>query len=143
MNLDHAVALLQSGRPLHKQFEEGSAIWFFEEPYEQVPAGVALKAIHIARAVPQGDGMFDPSLSQTYRLPTPAQVAERRAWLDEVCETINFAGKLKARMLKLEKRNVKVECFRCKGWVHARLCGPRNHLHMACTTAGCATRMME
>ena len=34
-------------------------------------------------------------------------------------------------------------CPECGGTVHFAIGGPRNHLHMACETAGCIMRMME
>lgn len=62
---------------------------------------------------------------------------------------IPFAGKVKARMQSLGKRSVRVKCPQHdtpKGsgpYVHARLAGARDHLHMACDEPTCIMRMME
>lgn len=54
-----------------------------------------------------------------------------------------YAMKAKRQMLAAKATHARKTCPECGGTVHFALSGPRNHLHMACETAGCIMRAME
>ena len=49
--------------------------------------------------------------------------------------------KAKKQMLAAKVKNARKTCPECGGTVHFAIGGPRNHLHMACETAGCIMSM--
>ena len=51
------------------------------------------------------------------------------------------ATKLKRVMQKKSLRVAKAKCPKCDGLIYGRLCGPKDHIHMACDT--CDLRVME
>ena len=57
-------------------------------------------------------------------------------------EVFALAAKVKAAMLRKDRRQVWTKCPRCGGKIIAVLAGRRNHLHMACQTPNCI-KMME
>ena len=60
----------------------------------------------------------------------------------QVRETFETGMKLKRVMLKKKIRWAKTPCPRCGGWLHGRLAGKRDHLHMSCE-GRCGMDMME
>ncbi len=66
---------------------------------------------------------------------------------EEFCQIVNkvfpVAMKLKKVMLAKNISWAKTKCPECSGWLHGRIAGPRNHLHMACESPSCIMRMME
>lgn len=76
---------------------------------------------------------------------------EREEWVRRfhvmALEILPFAVKLKARMLELKKKSVRVACPSDKHektkHIWARIAGPRNHLHFACEDESCHYRIME
>ena len=77
--------------------------------------------------------------------PKPAD-SPRREEADDffanVRDVIGTAMKLKKVMLKKGLKHAKAECPRCGSFIHGRIAGPRNHLHMACE-GKCGMSMME
>lgn len=73
--------------------------------------------------------------------------ASRQMFRRIVEEILPFAEKLKARMLKLNKASVRIECPNKNHsettYIVARIAGSRNHLHFACSDETCHYRMME
>jgi ribosomal protein S27AE len=61
---------------------------------------------------------------------------------DKVRPTLELAQKMKAAMKAKGKTTAWTKCPRCGGKVRAVLAGHKQHIHMACETAGCI-RMME
>lgn len=60
-----------------------------------------------------------------------------------VAKILPYAMKAKKQMLAAKTTRARKTCPECGGTVHFAIGGPRNHLHMACETAGCIMRMME
>ncbi|MFK5979744.1 MAG: hypothetical protein QM488_12750 [Rhizobiaceae bacterium] len=55
-----------------------------------------------------------------------------------------FGAKLKARMKHLKKVYVRVACpDHPEHYIHARLLGKKDHLHMGCEIPNCRYRLME
>lgn len=68
--------------------------------------------------------------------------------LSNIGRVISFGLKVKARMQKLSKTRVRVECPEqhadsAQHYVTAILAGRKQHIHMACDDAACSMRMME
>lgn len=57
-------------------------------------------------------------------------------------ETLDLAMRLKSAMKDRGKATAWTKCPRCGGKVRAVLAGHKQHIHMACETAGCI-RVME
>lgn len=80
---------------------------------------------------------------------------EDAMWSGVVKVVVPFAGKLKAKMMSPDgktvlKHSVRTRCPRRDHadesrihWIHARIVGTRNHMHMACDDPACIMRMME
>ncbi len=81
------------------------------------------------RAAEAGEGATPPASS-------PA------AFMDQFGEVIKTASKLKKVMLRKGLKRARCECPRCGNFIHGRIAGPRNHLHMACE-GRCGMSMME
>lgn len=62
--------------------------------------------------------------------------------LDGLMEAMQLASKVKAALLKKNKRRGWTKCPTCGGRINAVLAGHKNHIHMACETPGCF-RLME
>jgi hypothetical protein len=71
---------------------------------------------------------------------TDAQRDEFRQIVDKV---LPVAMKLKKKMLDKSITWAKTPCPECGGWLHGRIVGRRQHLHMACENADCFMRIME
>jgi len=56
-------------------------------------------------------------------------------------QALETAVKFKAALLKRGKRRGWTTCPRCGGRLEGALAGPKNHIRMACTTAGCLAAM--
>jgi len=67
---------------------------------------------------------------------------------ENVGKTIEFALRLKADMQKIGKSRGRRKCPRehadgQEHYVHARLLGAKQHIHMACDDPACDLRLME
>lgn len=62
---------------------------------------------------------------------------------DHFNQVFGLAVKVKAAMKRQNRRRGWTKCPYCGGKVVVVLAGRRDHLHMACQTAGCNMRMME
>lgn len=71
---------------------------------------------------------------------TDEQRDQFRQIVDKVLPT---AAKLKAKMIAKGIAWAKTPCPECGGWLHGRIAGKRQHLHMACENAECFMRIME
>lgn len=58
-------------------------------------------------------------------------------------QSLTLALKVKAAMKAKGKTTAWTKCPRCGGKVRAVLAGHKQHIHMACETAGCNVRVME
>lgn len=73
MDIDAKTALkrLRKGDVIHKELQDGMEAWWFENPYETVPAEVAItlgvKVGKRYRLAPAGDGLFGAETSQSWR----------------------------------------------------------------------------
>lgn len=57
-------------------------------------------------------------------------------------EIVSIAGKLKTVMLKKNLKIAKAKCPKCEsGYLHGRIGGHKNHLHMYCDS--CTVLFME
>jgi hypothetical protein len=56
---------------------------------------------------------------------------------------MDLASRVKAAMRAKNRTQAWTKCPKCGGKVRAVLAGRKQHLHMACETAGCTIRMME
>lgn len=84
----------------------------------------------------------------SYKPLTPEERALRLQSLSDFSEQVKkvmaFASRLKQVMLSKGKKVVRCKCpDHPETFVHARLAGPRNHLHFACEVSDCRYRMME
>lgn len=71
------------------------------------------------------------------------QVTEKREdFFAQFEDVIRTAEKFKKVMLKRGLKRARCECPRCGKFIHGRIAGPRNHLHMACE-GQCGMNMME
>lgn len=68
---------------------------------------------------------------------------DREAFRRIIDKVLPTAQKLKAVMLKKGVTWAKTECPECGGWLHGRIVGKRQHMHMACENSSCCMRMME
>ena len=68
---------------------------------------------------------------------------DNEAFKAAIAKILPFAMKAKTQMLAAKVKHARKTCPECGGTVHFAIGGPRNHLHMACETAGCIMRMME
>lgn len=62
---------------------------------------------------------------------------------DHMLEVMELAVRVKRAMKAKNQSRAWTKCPKCGGKVRAVLAGHRQHLHMACETAGCNIRMME
>jgi len=62
--------------------------------------------------------------------------------VDDMIKSIALAQKVKAALLKQNKRRGWTKCPTCGGKINAVLAGHKNHIHMACETPNCF-RLME
>lgn len=74
--------------------------------------------------------------------PHPNPPSSPATFMDRFGSVIETATKLKKVMLKKGLTRARCECPRCGSFIHGRIAGPRNHLHMACE-GGCGMSMME
>lgn len=72
--------------------------------------------------------------------PSDAQLESFRQIVGKV---LPIAMKLKKKMLAKNIGHAKTECPECGSWLHGRIAGKRQHLHMACENPACFMRMME
>jgi hypothetical protein len=68
---------------------------------------------------------------------------DRSAFFDHVVGVMDLASRVKAAMRAKNRTRAWTKCPKCGGKVLAVLAGRKQHLHMACETAGCNIRMME
>ncbi len=57
-------------------------------------------------------------------------------------QTLKHANVMKTNMQKKEITRAKAKCPYCVGMWHARLVGPKQHMHMGCD-GDCGAMMME
>ncbi len=69
------------------------------------------------------------------------QQQNREAFTRRVSASIEAGTKLKKAMLAKGLTEAKAVCPECGGWLHGRIAGRRNHLHMKCQ--GCDLNLME
>lgn len=71
-----------------------------------------------------------------------AETKKREDFFAQFEDVIATAVKLKKVMKKKGLRHARCECPRCGNFIHGRLAGSRDHLHMACE-GRCGMQMME
>lgn len=58
MKLDAVLSRLRAGDKLHMQLVDGARVWWFEDPWEQVPPPVADRLKAAGDIVELGDSLF-------------------------------------------------------------------------------------
>lgn len=78
----------------------------------------------------------------TNKMASGAIGTNRSDFMKRLKATLKIAEKLKIIMKKKNIRACRCVCPDCKKYIHAKLYGPKDHIHMYCETVTCH-RLME